>query len=172
MTTMTTPTQLRRLRALRATLARLTPEQCNMENWFAQINPRLPVPARRARPGCGTTACLAGWAALLFAPTINAPKDAGSVAEDWGLLFVPETWARRRGLDISREVDPIRRKGVKYVAVGAREIGHWALGDDAARLFIPGDGRARDYHSTYLNDQDWMITKLTELIDEVSAARR
>jgi hypothetical protein len=61
-------------------------------------------------PGCGTTACIAGWAALTLAPSYDlkysieyesfwGEKERSTQrASDGSALFVPEPWAKKHKL--------------------------------------------------------------------------
>lgn len=179
----TTPRQLRNLKKLRTILSHLPDEQCDMKTWFSEIPDRLAPPTKRGTPGCGTTACLAGWGAVLFTPSINGKARVRwpnavrySVGASEAALLVPKVWATRQRLPVNADFYEVRRGRSVYVVVDAKRLGRWALGDDAARLFVPNHGAAQDYTSRTLlwgsggheSDREWMISKLDALITRLT----
>jgi hypothetical protein len=176
--------QLRNMKKLVKVLEALEPKQCAMPTWMRLEGP-LPEPEERGKPGCGTTACLAGWGAILFTPSLDQLPGVGRHTTEIAALWVPERWyhkhLRRQNPQVLRRshADGVwSTKGEAYVSVLAKELGKWALGPDAEQLFIPGEGRAVGYkvpdggRGWRAYDQKWMIRRLKATIKRVEAARQ
>ena len=134
------------IRKLIRTIKKLEPAQCDMDDWG--YNPRG-LPERREDrgvSGCGTTACIAGWAALTLAPTKPQPLWNKSAL----CLLVNEKWAARHGLDATDKCGT-------DVLVEADEIARAVLGLTAgeAQLFY-------ETPSVGETDKDWMLRTLKE----------
>lgn len=85
-----------RITTLRDHIAALPPEKFNLGSWFSSP---VKLPTAGAFHKCGTSACIAGWALVLFAPDeplymVDVPNDAAEILgltnEQANDLFTPE----------------------------------------------------------------------------------
>lgn len=168
---MSARTRKRNIKLVLAALRRMSPGQCRMDVYVQPGAGRVPE-TRRGTGKCGTTACLAGWGALLCAPTVDTAvrvKDFWDESYDWyrsaaemeSVIAVPKTWARRYGI---RPADPEKytfsgssRLKKTHVFVKIHAVGHAVLGDEAENLFLLSPSFGSDH-------QAWMIEKLERIL--------
>lgn len=160
------PTQNRRIRKLIRVLEGLPPRQCHMGEW-ARVTGDRPFAPRETRgtPGCGTTACLAGWAGLVFAPTARYSKVA------WGgTFYVPEAWAHRVGLMEDTTFkrlnagEEVLEGGGSWIPVRADDLGEWALGEEVSMLFYNVPSEDPEWDGSDYDHRGWMIWKLRQVL--------
>lgn len=130
--------------------------QCQMAIWVGRRDD-LPIPPKeeRGKPECGTAACLAGWAALLLAPTEDLVKYRQAFSyQHRDQLLVPRKWVEQyEGLSF-RSPFPESDK----VAVEVYDIGTTLLGDQFIDWF--GDSGGPD--ACRMSDRQWMIAVLRQ----------
>jgi len=127
-------------------------EQCRMRT-FVQGMPN-PDPEKRGRPECNTAGCLAGWGAVLCAPTSfdRVKQEYGTI--EFSMAVIPADWA-------SQHLLPRRAHSVLWVPDNCRvadmaDIGEAVLGPKLASLFYCVDWP----QESGMTDQDWMLMVL------------
>lgn len=150
-------------------------EQCNMTFWVVRSDARLvpPMP-ERGQPECGTAACLAGWAALRLAPTIDLgpvlcdldpypvyKHQNRSVVRHIGRLAIDSDWLKEHDAeDLSSRMTSPRHYGLynEYTFVDMQKLGLFLLGGEFEDTFGDTDGPAM----CGLSHRDWMIAAIRE----------
>lgn len=146
-----------------------TERQCDMSHWVMRWDDlALPPKDQRGTPECGTAACLAGWGALLLAPTEDYREDGWERANAYHRMsvLVPTGWA---------EEHKVMQRSGAFVPIGmsrvhVMDIGKAVLGYELAGYFSDQDGPS----NCHLSDRRWMISVLrkelgmtyNEVIDE------
>ena len=131
---------------------RLTDNQCDMHYWARRVDDQ-PIPPReqRGQHDCGTAACLAGWAALLLAPTEDIP---GEVAHRTAFMvpyeFANKICQRKYGGGPSY----LTHDGKAMLPID--DIGTALLGDEFEKWFGDTDGPAQ----CGMGQREWMIAVL------------
>lgn len=128
-----------------------TEQQCDMTVW-ARNGDMIPPQDKRGTPECGTAACLAGWGALLCAPTVDnraRPWDNSNVLHD---IAVPLEWARKHTpyANLGVASDP----SLVNVDIGA--IGKAVLGPELEKWFDWQDGPSE----CDMTNREWMAAVL------------
>jgi hypothetical protein len=135
----------------------LDERQCYMAEWYTTNRSfGLPAPADRGKPGCGTTACLAGWAALCLAPTESA--------ESSHYMEVNARWAQKHGIEFAPDSHRITYDTLPpnaRVTADVPTIGTALLGEEATRLFTLVHGP----EAMGISDREWMIWALLGLLE-------
>jgi len=111
---------------------RMLPDaKCHMPTWVkTEEGKRVPpgVQKRKSPNECGTAACIAGWSALIQAPSVDLKlKTEDCYAHSRGMLYVPMEWAIRHKLTW-REDENRTYRGKPHVAVSMHYIGKAVLG--------------------------------------------
>jgi hypothetical protein len=165
---------------LRDFLYNLDPDMVELNSW-ARRSDKQPVPSTGRGEDCGTFACIGGWTALKFAPTVDdiVPRQDNKIAlSQMGYLYVKAEWALKHlmrqhnieHLSIRRQIDGDDhfwwkpRKG--YVVADISTIATAALGlteEEASNLFSVGrDGG----EVTMQNDIEVAVCRLDTLLGE------
>lgn len=127
-------------------LEKLPPDQCYMGTWVKAGGSQLPEKGKRMTAGCDTTACIAGWAAILFTPVLTASAEAvynrTDMKELKALGIDVDSWC------VEEDPEPVVRIPTEHVA-GA------LLGE---RVNFYGGGYS------HVEDKRWMIDHLRNVV--------
>ena len=147
---------------LATVIAGLPEGQCNMQHWVTDATLltdgtmyHLPPIEQRGKPGCGTAACMGGWAVTVLTPALRTYG---------GTVVLPVEWAMKHDL-YSRSyydniTDPIPTAGYSI-----KEVGRVVLGDPIADQFLYMD------YPKYrgMTDKEWMLDRLRDAVHRFDA---
>lgn len=147
---------------------RMLPDaKCHMPSYAkTEVGKGIPGVQKRKSPNeCGTAACIAGWSALIQAPSVDLKlKTEGRYAHSCGMLYVPMEWAMRHKLTWYEGNNQTYR-GKTHVAVSMHSIGMAVLGlteRQADRIFaLEG---VEDLDET--ESKQYMVDMLQRLLED------
>lgn len=142
-------------------IQQLPDQQCNMVDWAVttewkawqagpqktvapQRYPTLPPVGQRAQPGCGTTACLAGWAVTVLTPATRITLDCAVIDADWLNTHHPRATSYA---NIGSMAD-------NEVAANIPNLGRELLGEEVAQYFFNTVGKKEFDFKT---DKEFML---------------
>lgn len=132
-----------------------TDAQCDMHYWVYRDPTDGPVPPKEQRGahGCGTSACLAGWGALLLAPTEDVKDDQLSLEPHRCSLSVPWDFAAAYWEQQHYLVTPPK---VERIDMSIEDMGRVVLGPEIGYWFIDTEGP----WECGMKHREWMIAVL------------
>lgn len=138
-----------------AILEPLHVEQFDMGFWGrntdggAMLELRLPPVGQRAKPACGTTACMAGWAVVALTDCVSIRRSTAWMPRMIeGISMQPAYY--RSDVDGSDDLYPY----------SPAELGEMLLGPEAATLF----DRINAAENEGKTDKQWIIEKLNHIV--------
>jgi len=143
---------------------KLSDAQCDMTHWVVRPEEKgvLPPQELRGTHECGTAACLAGWAALMIAPTKDTSDDNTIFAHRIGLMvpidlatLINKKW---HGTIVGKDA---RSEDGEWATVSVHDIGREVLGYDISEWFDDAEGP----EECEMSDRAWMIAVLRRELD-------
>lgn len=164
-----TTAQQRNARKLLRALKAMPDSRCDM-GVFTKVGTRLNPVGHRGTHTCGTTACLAGWAALICAPSRDAKLPDAKLPDgyrytDEERVLLPQSWVTRHNVPVTTWLPRRRIKGVQHVPVHIAAAGRALLGPGLGNVFYETDGPK----SEGVTDREWMIRKLEAALARAKA---